>query len=428
MAYDERREWRLDTEAYAVTLWLDRRDGWEDADTGDIRDPILRWMADEAKAAPVATTELEWRAYRHFDAGDVADRISRVRWAREDPDPLERLRAREARLRYRPGIDPFIVRREDARGEESLRPVIIDGLLRRGETCNVIAPPKIGKSWLVHGLAIDLCCGTPWIGRATTPSRVLLIDNELHEETLRYRLSESIGRTGRDPGERLEALSLRGHLKDLYQVCDWLNGYPAGQWDVVICDAWYRMLPQGTSENANAEMAALYNHLDRTADQCGIAFLLVHHSSKGNQSDKAVTDVGAGAGSMARAADCHLVLRRHREENCVVLEAAARSFPPPEPQVLEWSFPRWVPRTDLDPADLDDGMPPSSADQWPLERVAAELIGPSPQALAAVKAALRGRGCSERHARSVVKAIEAARTISVIDQGKDRLVYRVPDR
>lgn len=34
-----------------------------------------------------------------------------------------------------------------------LRPPVIHGLLRRGETMNVIAPSKLGKSWLVTDLA-----------------------------------------------------------------------------------------------------------------------------------------------------------------------------------------------------------------------------------------------------------------------------------
>ena len=65
--------------------------------------------------------------------------------------------------------------------------------------------------------------------------------------------------------------------------------------------AFYRFLPAGTDENANADMASLYNHIDRYAADLGCAFVLIHHSSKGNQSGKSVTDVGAGAGSHADA-------------------------------------------------------------------------------------------------------------------------------
>ena len=62
-------------------------------------------------------------------------------------------------------------------------------------------------------------------------------------------------------------------------------------------------------ENDNAAVAGLYNALDGIADSMGAGFCLIHHSSKGNQSDKAVTDVGSGAGAQSRAADTHLILR-----------------------------------------------------------------------------------------------------------------------
>src|SRR5690606_13500171 len=71
------------------------------------------------------------------------------------------------------------------------------------------------------------------------------------------------------------------------------------------------------------------------------AIVLVHHSSKGSQSEKRVTDVGAGAGAQSRAADCHIVLREHEDDGVFVMDAAVRSFPPVEAVALEWSLPLW---------------------------------------------------------------------------------------
>ncbi|EMI20655.1 primase-like protein [Rhodopirellula maiorica SM1] len=44
-----------------------------------------------------------------------------------------------------------------------LRNPIIDGLLRVGETMNVIASPKLGKSWLVLDLAMAVATGRNWL-------------------------------------------------------------------------------------------------------------------------------------------------------------------------------------------------------------------------------------------------------------------------
>jgi hypothetical protein len=75
----------------------------------------------------------------------------------------------------------------------------------------------------------------------------------------------------------------------------------------------------------------------------------IHHSSKGSQSDKAVTDVGAGAGSQSRAADTHFILRPHQTEGVIVAEAAVRSFPPMEPVCLRWEYPLWRLDGEADP-------------------------------------------------------------------------------
>src|SRR6476659_4336268 len=42
---------------------------------------------------------------------------------------------------------------------------IIDGLLLRGETMNIIAAPKVVKSWLAYGQALSVATGEPWLNR-----------------------------------------------------------------------------------------------------------------------------------------------------------------------------------------------------------------------------------------------------------------------
>ena len=49
------------------------------------------------------------------------------------------------------------------------------------------------------------------------------------------------------------------------------------------------------SENDKAAMTAIYNGLDRIAANVGAAVVLDYYASKGDQSGKAVTDVGSGA-------------------------------------------------------------------------------------------------------------------------------------
>jgi hypothetical protein len=88
-------------------------------------------------------------------------------------------------------------------------------------------------------------------------------------------------------------------------------------------------------------MMRVYNHLDALAEQWQSSIVIVHHSSKGQQGDKALTDVGAGAGSISRAADTHIAIRPHETDGHFVLEAVTRSFKSPEPVSVKFEWPLW---------------------------------------------------------------------------------------
>ncbi len=157
--------------------------------------------------------------------------------------------------------------------------------------------------------------------------------------------------------DRLFVANVRGRLKDIFGLGTAFAEMQPGQYRLIILDAFYRFMPKDTDENDNGTMSQVYNHLDAYAAKLGCSFVLVHHSTKGNQSGKAITDVGAGAGSQSRATDTHLVLRPHEQQDVVVLDAAVRSWPPILPRCLRWTFPVWTLDDALDPADLRSEKP-----------------------------------------------------------------------
>lgn len=71
-----------------------------------------------------------------------------------------------------------------------LREAVVEDLLRRAEVLNVVAAPKTGKTWLVHALVLSIAAGLDWLRFRTTLGSVLLIDAELHRETLAKRLAD----------------------------------------------------------------------------------------------------------------------------------------------------------------------------------------------------------------------------------------------
>ncbi len=245
---------------------------------------------------------------------------------------------------------------ELVRDHPTLADPVIDGLLRRGETANIIAPPKYGKSWLTYGLALSVATGRDWLDTyPCAPGRVLLLDNELQPATLVQRIprvAEAMGIIGDDYRRHIDVVSLRGLNVDLYGLADELRGIEAGRYALVIADAWYRFVPAGLSENDNAAVMRLYNLIDGYSAQLGAAWVNIHHASKGDQSSKGVTDMGAGAGAQSRAADTHIVLRAHEDDGVTVMEAAIRSFAPVEPVSLRWTWPVWTRADDADPRRL----------------------------------------------------------------------------
>lgn len=236
-----------------------------------------------------------------------------------------------------------------------LRPPVIDGLLRVGETMNAISTTKVGKSWLLLDLILSVATGGKWLGTfPCTKGRVLLFDNELHRETLASRLM-TVAEARKIPLEEVRRqvtiVPVRGRKVDVSQIFMLLErrGVKPGDYAMLVLDALYRALPPGTKENDNDCMMTVYNELDAIGEAYGMAISNVHHSSKGDQSQKSVTDVGSGAGSISRAADTHLILRPHEEENVAVMDVALRSFAPVESRCFRWEFPVWVPADDLSP-------------------------------------------------------------------------------
>ncbi|TWT73305.1 AAA family ATPase [Allorhodopirellula solitaria] len=234
----------------------------------------------------------------------------------------------------------------------ALREPIIQGVCRRGETVNIIGAPKLGKSWFIHSLLLSVASGRPWLGRfETKQGPVLLIDNELHRETLSERLlmvATTMGVPDSVVRDNVDVLSLRGKLTDVNGLRDLLSKRKERGYHIAALDAFYRALPSDVNENDNAQMAGVYNAIDAIADSLGCGFVLNHHSSKGDQSSKSVTDVGSGAGSISRAADTHIILRPHREDGHAVMDGVCRSFRPFDPMSLHFDFPMFR-ASDLEP-------------------------------------------------------------------------------
>jgi len=143
----------------------------------------------------------------------------------------------------------------------------------------------------------------------------------------------------------------------------------------------------------------------------------VHHASKGMQFSKTVAEVGAGAGAIARAADCHVAIRPHKVPGVAAFEAVVRSFPPVEPQCIAFRWPLWeVASEDLDPSDLLGAKPSPGAqvvaarqdladDADAIERFLDSQPGPVHLAKIVAGVCLAGRQIHDKRARTGIERL-----------------------
>lgn len=309
--------------------------------------------------------------------------------------------------------------------------MVVDGLLRQGETANVIAAPKVGKSWLTYGLALSKATGRAWLVQFDCPAgRVLIIDNELHPETIAHRIptvADAMQIKLDEYHDQIDVVSLRGRLMDLFDLERVIANVEADVYDLIVGDAWYRFIPKGVSENDNADVMLLYNQLDKYMGMVKAAWAGVHHATKGSQGEKAITDVGAGAGAQARAADTHIILREHEQPGIVVLEAALRSFKPVEPLALEWQFPIWLPAEGVDTEKLKGKKSKGEEKQEKLDSEADDAVLDLTDVWRSVSELHRETGISDGRIARAVRRLEKAHLLdsdSQIRRGNTCKVYR----
>lgn len=239
----------------------------------------------------------------------------------------------------------------DAFTEE--RKPLIEGVLRTAEIANICAGTKAHKSWLALDTALAIATGRPWLDYfPVTRGRVLTLDYELHRETTAHRLrtiAQHRGIARSEYSDRMYFHNLRdGNTIDVKGLRQYLRGCREVPLTVVIVDALYRALPDDYLETDPGKMREVYSILDDCAAETGAAVVVIHHTSKGSQAEKSVTDRGSGSGVLSRVVDAHLTLTPLADGKSAVLEAALRTWPELAPVGLRWDGVCWHADSSLD--------------------------------------------------------------------------------
>ena len=214
---------------------------------------------------------------------------------------------------------------------------IIEGLIREREIIQLVGPAKSQKTWFAMHAARAVASGADFIGRKTAKKRVLYIDYELKQSTLRKRISMVC----ETKPEGLDILSLRGEeklpeIKKLKSIIK-KGGYGLVVIDSLYCTGWL------SEENNNDSVSRELRRLQTVTSAVGVSLLIVDHTAKGGGKERSAVDSSRGASAKGGFFDGVLTLRPQEKcpegENRVILDMALRDFPAPSAlPVLGYSF------------------------------------------------------------------------------------------
>lgn len=226
--------------------------------------------------------------------------------------------------------------KEIMKGIPELRPEIIQGVLRKGETMNIIGPGKCGVSWMALNLALGAVTGDCWMGFDVAPGNVLFIDTETHMEMTSERIHRMASAMMLDR-ERYEEKLFPFKTSDRFNTLDamesFIKSYQEKNIHMVVIDSLARALPYDFDENSNESVEALYKMLDRCAGSLGAAIVLVQCGKK------KTTDTGAHA----RACDTLVRFFEHDDgKDFLVVDIKTRSFPAMGAFSVQRQFPIFI--------------------------------------------------------------------------------------
>jgi hypothetical protein len=197
----------------------------------------------------------------------------------------------------------------------------VPGIVCEGVTL-LAGPPKVGKSWMSLGLALDIAAGRPAFGRIPTePGSVLYLALEDTPRRLQSRMQLALGGRPAPAGLTLSIACPPMPAGGDVQVADWLDTHPDARLVVIDVFAKVRGVPPAGVAAYDADYAAM-SRIKRVADHYGVAVVLVHHVRKAAAEDFLATV--SGTNGLAGAADAVLVLERARAQADGVLHVTGR--------------------------------------------------------------------------------------------------------
>lgn len=205
------------------------------------------------------------------------------------------------------------------------RQFLVDGLIQRGDFIVLAGRPKSGKSWLTLQLAQAIDQGQPFLGRAATKAKVLLLALEDGQRRVHERLHVRKWRP-KNTVIAFDCLPFDDHRGDPGPGLDQLfNTIRESCAEIVVVDTLRKALSGRSDESSNSEMAAILYRLADFAHASNVAILLTHHTTKSPVADDPFASV-RGAGAIRGSYDLGIVLQRDPKEREAILHVESRDL------------------------------------------------------------------------------------------------------
>ena len=256
---------------------------------------------------------------------------------------------------------------------------VIEGILHKGSKMIISGSSKAGKTLSLLHLGLAAANGSTWLGHRTATSKVIYLDFELKKRIASRRIAEMVNANPQYNPNSPNFLycSLRGQSRTLEDLVHHIEDLENYQPDLVIVDPFYK-LATGADENDAGAIGEIVNRMEKFSERLDCSFVYAHHFSKGNKSDTDHIDRASGSGVFARDPDAILTLTPHEEEDHLVLEATLRDFPTPSPQVVEFSWPNFIHKPDMEPKLRKPGQTKAKKDRLnKLSDALIELLKPN---------------------------------------------------
>ena len=225
-----------------------------------------------------------------------------------------------------------------------LSPVLIDGILKKGNKLMITGPSKSGKSFLLRQLGLAVASGTSWLGMKCEKGKVLYIDLEHDRAILKGKLLDTSKAMNAE--ELVKGNFFYIDLKDMNidvndfadSVADLVNEILPDT-SLIIIDSIYML---DFDENNDADVANLIKAFNGISEKTGAAIAYCHNHAKGASNAKPVIDRCSGSEVFGKSADAIIDISKYAEKDgkkIIRIETALKEFESPEPCLAVFEYP-----------------------------------------------------------------------------------------